>query len=189
MGVDVAAAGAWVLTALAPEARFALAPHRLTQAASDAAAALAQQPSGCVRAALRPETLAPTLDALLRDLGANDRQCELLKSEVAPVLTAAMDALGAPTGLLRLEVVRSQSCPKWHVDRLRLRLGCALHGAGTEYLSPGSDPERAAAADLKQVPAGTFFAMAGSSVGLGLWHRSPHACDQHPRLFLALDPS
>lgn len=187
MGDDGAAPGAWALTALDPEVRLALAPNRLSEAASRAAATLAQRPSRSVREHLRPDTLEPILDSLLQDLGASVHLRRLLTVEVTPVLAAAMDALGTPIGLLRLEVVRSQSCPKWHVDRLRLRLGCTLHGAGTEYLAPGLEPDRAAASDLKHVPSATFFAMAGSSAGPGLWHRSPHACDQHPRLFLALD--
>jgi hypothetical protein len=187
VGDDVAAPGGWALTALDPEVRVGFAPHRLTNAASHAAATLAQLPSRCVRGDLRPDFLAPTLDSLLQDLGADEHQRQLLTREVTPVLAAAMDALGAPSGLLRLEVVRDRSCPKWHVDRLRLRLGCTLHGAGTEYLPPGMDPDSAGATDSKHVPSATFFAMAGSGAGPGLWHRSPHACDQHPRLFLALD--
>mgnify|MGYP001396298600 CR=1 FL=1 len=187
MGAEGAAPGAWVLTALDPAVRLALAPYQLSEAARHAAATLAQRPPRSVREDLRTDTLEPILDSLLQDLGASVHLRRLLSVDVTPVLAAAMSALGATSGLLRLEVVRDRSCPKWHVDRLRLRLGCTLHGAGTEYLPPGMDPDSAVATDLKHVPNSTFFAMAGSGTGLGLWHRSPHACDQHPRLFLALD--
>ena len=187
MGSDGQANGAWVLPALDPEVRLALAPYRLSEAASQAAASVAQRPSRSVREHLRPDTLEPILDSLLQDLGAGVHLRRLLTVEVTPVLAAAMSALGAASGLLRLEVVRDRSCPKWHIDRLRLRLGCTLHGAGTEYLPPGLNSDGAGATDSKHVPSGTFFAMAGAGAGPGLWHRSPHACDQHPRLFVALD--
>ena len=187
MGADDAGPGAWVLPALDPAVRLALAPYQLSEAASRAAATLAQRPSRSIREDMRPDTLEPILDSLLQDLGASVHLRRLLTVEVTPVLMAAMSALGAASGLLRIEVVRDRSCPKWHVDRLRLRLGCTLHGAGTEYLPPGMAPDSAGATDSKHVPSGTFFAMAGSGAGPGVWHRSPHACDQHPRLFLALD--
>lgn len=168
MGGDGAAPSSWALPALNSEVRLALAPHRLSEAASQAAASVAQRPSRSVREDLRPDTLEPILDSLLQGLGASVHMRRLLTVEVTSVLAAAMSALGAASGLLRIEVVRDRSCPKWHVDRLRLRLGCTLHGAGTEYLPPGMNPDGAGATDSKHVPSGTFFAMAGSGAGPGL---------------------
>jgi hypothetical protein len=37
------------------------------------------------------------------------------------------------------------------------------------------------------VPTAVLAAMAGALAGPGLWHRSPHACASHPRLFVSVD--
>lgn len=101
---------------------------------------------------------------------------------------------------LRLHILRGTMCPRFHVDRVPVRLLCTYQGAGTEWLKeeqvirptgPGPLPDQSVgASDVCRLATGAIGLLKGEAwdgnEGRGLVHRSPAPGD-HPRLVLALD--
>lgn len=101
---------------------------------------------------------------------------------------------------LRLHVIKGTMCPRFHVDRVPVRLLCAYQGAGTEWLQESqiTRPEKAGPLPDQQVadhqvnrlPTGAIGLLKGEAwegnEGRGVVHRSPYPGDR-PRLVLALD--
>jgi hypothetical protein len=86
---------------------------------------------------------------------------------------------------LRLEVVETDACRKFHTDQLCARLLCTLSGPGTQWIETGADPQ------VMQMAPGEVAIFKGR-----LWaeepailHRSPPiAVSGERRLLLVLDP-
>lgn len=105
------------------------------------------------------------------------------------------DAVG-----LRLHVLRGTMCPRFHVDRVPVRLLCTYQGVGTEWLQESQVtrpdgarplPDQAVAdQEVNRLPTGAVGLLKGEAwegnEGRGLVHRSPSHGDR-PRLILALD--
>lgn len=105
------------------------------------------------------------------------------------------DAVG-----LRLHVIDSTMCPRFHVDRVPARLLCTYQGTGTEWLpeaqvtrprSPGPLPEQdPEEQQIQRIPTGAIALLKGEAwegnEGRGLVHRSP-APTSTPRLVIGLD--
>ncbi|MGF2687616.1 DUF1826 domain-containing protein [Marinobacter sp. DUT-3] len=105
------------------------------------------------------------------------------------------DAVG-----LRLHILSGTMCPRFHVDRVPVRLLCTYQGTGTEWLresrvtrpdSPGPLPDQSVdTSDIERLATGAIGLLKGEAwegnEGRGLVHRSPAPGD-HPRLVLALD--
>lgn len=114
---------------------------------------------------------------------------------IRPAALEKPDAVG-----LRLHLLRGTMCPRFHVDRVPVRLLCTYQGIGTEWLPEGKVTRAKSSAPLPDqlVGAGDADRLATGAVGLlkgeawecnegrGLVHRSPEPGDQ-PRLVLALD--
>jgi hypothetical protein len=90
---------------------------------------------------------------------------------------------------LRLDVVDTNSCSKFHIDAVTTRLVCTYRGTGTQYgLSErGKEP-----AEIMTVPTGSPILLRGTrwpeSPPAGLLHRSlPIAGTGETRLLLVLD--
>ncbi|WP_136658342.1 DUF1826 domain-containing protein [Nitratireductor sp. XY-223] len=91
---------------------------------------------------------------------------------------------------LRLDVVSSDACRKFHIDAVTARLVCTYRGPGTQY---GMAAEHAAPAEICSVPACSPFLMRGTrwpgSGSSRLVHRSPPIEGTgKTRLLLVLDP-
>lgn len=91
---------------------------------------------------------------------------------------------------LRLQVVTSNACRKFHVDAITARLVCTYRGTGTQYgfSNLGKDPTR-----VFTVPTGVPLLLRGSKwpekPASGLLHRSPPIEGTgETRLVLVLDP-
>lgn len=91
---------------------------------------------------------------------------------------------------LRLDVVRSNACRKFHIDAVTARLVCTYRGTGTQYgfAEKGSDPDR-----IFTVPTGSPIMLRGTrwpeNPISGLQHRSPPIEGTgETRLVLVLDP-
>ncbi|MBM3258290.1 MAG: DUF1826 domain-containing protein [Candidatus Sericytochromatia bacterium] len=116
------------------------------------------------------------------------------------------DLTGCPAIGVRLERATSAMCPRFHVDRVTLRLVRTYAGLGTEWLDekdvlrdllghPGADAGR----DGGMKPGGSLLrAKPGDVVllkgeawpgqnGRGAVHRSPSATPDAPRVILTLD--
>ncbi len=101
---------------------------------------------------------------------------------------------------LRLHVIESTMCPRFHVDRVPVRLLCTYRGTGTEWLpeplvkrptEPGPLPEQSVKAhQIQRLPTGAISLLKGEAwegnEGRGLVHRSP-APEEGSRLVLGLD--
>jgi hypothetical protein len=91
---------------------------------------------------------------------------------------------------LRLGVITSNACRKFHVDAITGRLVCTYRGTGTQYgiSSDGDDPK-----DIVTVPTGAPILLRGTlwpaDPPTGLLHRSPPIKGTgETRLVLVLDP-
>ncbi len=110
---------------------------------------------------------------------------------------------------LRLEVIRRAMCPRFHVDRVGIRLLCTYRGPATEWLDDRfadrawlgvnghglSDEESGLIRDpaaVHRVPPFAIVLLKGElwpgNAGQGLIHRSPALlADEAPRVLVALD--
>ncbi|TGN39251.1 DUF1826 domain-containing protein [Marinobacter confluentis] len=101
---------------------------------------------------------------------------------------------------LRLHVLRGTMCPRFHVDRVPVRLLCTYRGIGTEWLEesqvtrpqgPGPLPDQSVTdRAVRRLSTGAVGLLKGEAwegnEGRGLVHRSPAPGNQS-RLVLALD--
>ncbi len=118
----------------------------------------------------------PERDWLIRDI-------PLLARRFASIVSA-------PYLRLRLDVVTTNACRKFHIDAVTARLICTYRGTGTQYgvSTDGADPER-----IFTVPTGAPIVLRGTlwpeEPPSGLLHRSPPiAGTGETRLLLVLDP-
>lgn len=110
--------------------------------------------------------------------------------DVASLATEFARITDAPHLRLRLDVVTSNACRRFHVDALTVRLICTYRGTGTQYgfADPGGDPRH-----ISTVPTGSPILLRGSrwpeTPESGLLHRSPPIEGSgETRLLLVLDP-
>ncbi len=127
----------------------------------------------------------------------------LLWSEVLAELTGA-ERIGA-----RIAVAESSMCPRFHVDRVLLRMVCTYEGRGTEFVCNQHvdrsklghaakgvrDEESGLLSSVDRIlcaEIGEIVLLKGEAwpdnLGLGAVHRSPAASREQPRLVLTLDP-
>ncbi|MEL6522244.1 MAG: DUF1826 domain-containing protein [Pseudomonadota bacterium] len=82
--------------------------------------------------------------------------------------------MGAPWLRLRLDVVTTNACRKFHIDALTARLVCTYRGTGTQY---GTSTDGAAPQQVFTVPTGAPILLRGTlwpeQPPSGLRHRSP----------------
>lgn len=119
------------------------------------------------------------------------------------------ELIGCPQVGMRLEVLDRAMCPRFHVDRVGLRLLCTYYGQGTEWLSDEAAdrsklgslahgmPDEASGlirdhAAISQAPPFALLLLKGTqwqgNSGGGAIHRSPAVNDRQPcRVLLALD--
>ncbi len=129
-----------------------------------------------------------------------------LREDVALLLEVFADLLGAARIGLRLDTLRHAMCPRFHTDRVLLRLLCTYLGAGTEWLADDAvdrtrlghradglsdDASGAIRGPVREVPVGAIALLKGDAwPGFderGCVHRSPLASNDAPRLVLTLD--
>ena len=104
-------------------------------------------------------------------------------------------SMKAPFLNLRLDVVRTNSCRKFHIDSVTVRLICAYRGPGTQY---GISEDGRGPRNISSVPAGSPIILRGTlwsdrrNMQLphrGLLHRSPPIEGTGTtRLLLVLEP-
>lgn len=173
--------------ALRDGALIAEYPSRLPEPVLHCAERLAALPARSLFLHVGGDNLPARMRAVWMELGATDNEAGPLTAALAGPLVNGLAVLGAEGGKLRMEIVHARTCPKLHIDRLRWRLCCTLVGAGTEYLPSGRPADDDPDPPVMQMPSGILIGMAGLLSGTGLWHRSPHACATHPRVFVSLD--
>ena len=101
---------------------------------------------------------------------------------------------------LRIHVLADTMCPRFHVDRVPVRLLCTYRGPGTEWLpeplvarpaGEGPLPEQSVPSDqIQTIPTAAVALLKGEAwegnEGRGLVHRSPQP-NGTPRLIVGLD--
>lgn len=147
------------------------------------------------------QTLAATQ---LPDLPGRDR----LLDDIRDLSEIYGELLGCDEIAVRLEVVERAMCPRFHVDRVGIRLVCTYCGPGTEwlddryadrcFLGAGASAEGDAApglildqAAIQSAPPFAVVLLKGSqwqgNDGRGVIHRSPQPGHGSPRVLVAMD--
>lgn len=110
--------------------------------------------------------------------------CAPLADELAALAVAFLAQFELPSAHLRLEVLDTISCPKFHCDNVRVRLVAACVGAGTEYVR-ADRPD-----DVFRAPAGALVFLKGHkhpTYADRVLHRSPPVAAGARRFCAVLD--
>lgn len=149
----------------------------------------AQLPRG--RVILRPEDVREAALAICETSGTPAHaERDRLVEDISALSNIFVGVMHARWLRLRLDVVTTNACRKFHLDAVTARLVCTYRGTGTQYgISPnGSDPRR-----VFTVPTGSPILLRGTlwpeKPRSGLLHRSPpiEGTDE-TRLLLVIDP-
>ncbi|MEL6690906.1 MAG: DUF1826 domain-containing protein [Pseudomonadota bacterium] len=143
------------------------------------------------RIILRPHDVRHAMADLVESYGLVDcAEREMLVDDVAALAQIFATLMDAPYLRLRLDVISTNACRKFHVDTLTARLICTYRGTGTQYghASEDGDP-----VEIHTTSTGSPMIMRGA-----LWptEASPEVLHRSPpiegtgetRLVLVLDP-
>jgi hypothetical protein len=143
------------------------------------------------RVILRPHDVQAAVTTLCDEAGtpAGPERMRLIE-DIAAQATIFAGLMDAAFLRLRLDVVRTNACRKFHIDAVTARLICTYRGTGTQYgiSEGGAEPRR-----VFTVPTGAPIVLRGTlwpeRPASGLLHRSPPIEGTgETRLVLVLDP-
>lgn len=149
----------------------------LPQVAAAVSAARVHEWRADVTAADADARAAAALEALHLD-------CPVLAADIAAVARSFLAQFGAARASLRVEVVTTNTCPKFHCDNIRVRVVTTYHGPGTEYVF------RATPDDIRRGPTGALMFLKGHQHPThsdAVLHRSPMVPPGEKRLCVVLD--
>lgn len=112
-----------------------------------------------------------------------------LERDVRERLTGYGRLLRTPRARVQLSSVRGQTCPKFHVDNVTVRLICTWAGPATEWIAERDlDASRRGGTATQKLERFDVALMKGcaGNVPWGVVHRSPPVSDA-PRLVLTID--
>lgn len=143
------------------------------------------------RVVVRPDAVGKTVDQWCTLAGTPvGPKRDWLQSDIAAMADSFAAVLASPYVRLRLDVVTTNACRKFHVDAIIARLVCTFRGTGTQYGTSldGEDPT-----DISTVPTGSPILLRGKlwapQPSRDLLHRSPPIEGTgESRLLLVLDP-
>ena len=109
------------------------------------------------------------------------------------------ELVDCPSVGLRFASVDKAMCPRWHIDRVPIRMLCTYRGSGTEWLDDqGMEKSRLSDPDIVNGPcqraaSGEVVLLKGGlwqgNEGPGAIHRSPSITPgEQSRMLLTLDP-
>lgn len=125
------------------------------------------------------------LDATLRDAGYPDAVAAPLASDVGLLIRRQAALTGEDRLRLRLEVVETDACRRFHADYVTLRLLCTYVGPGTQWCRAVADDA------ICEAPTGAVAVFKGRLLldPPTILHRSPPImATGERRLVLAIDP-
>jgi len=143
------------------------------------------------RVVLRPNAVRGALSKIFDGATLPDGgERAMLVDDISALADMFATAMRAPYLRLRLDVVTTNACRKFHVDAITARLLCTYRGTGTQYgvSTDGTEPKR-----IFTVPTGSPILLRGrlwpETPGAGVLHRSPPIEGSgETRLVLVLDP-
>lgn len=143
------------------------------------------------RVILRPQDLAATLSQIFEiHCTPAGPERDTFHTDVTAIAEMFAQLMKAQALRLRLDVVTTNACRKFHIDAVTARLVCTYRGTGTQYgiSTDGEDPRR-----VFTVPTGAPILLRGTlwpnPPASGLLHRSPPIEGSgETRLLLVLDP-
>ncbi|TQS70759.1 DUF1826 domain-containing protein [Rhodobacteraceae bacterium] len=143
------------------------------------------------RIILKPEAVCDALIEVVRACGTPEcPERSMLIEDVSALAAIFADVMTCAYLQLRLDVIQTNACRRFHVDAVTARLICTYRGAGTQVgiFGTGDDPTTALS-----VPTGSPIVLRGTrwpeTPLSGLLHRSPPiAGTGETRLLLVLDP-
>ncbi|MEJ8472999.1 DUF1826 domain-containing protein [Roseibium algae] len=143
------------------------------------------------RIILRPEVVRAAMTDLFE--GSRLPECNersMLVDDIAAMANILASVMQVPYLRLRLDVISTNACRKFHVDAVTARLICTYRGSGTQYgiSMNGEEPRRICSVSTgsPMILRGTLWPEAPRS---GLLHRSPPIeGTEETRLVLVLDP-
>lgn len=131
-----------------------------------------------------------SLAAHLPDLPGRDA----LTHDLAFLTELHADLLGCPRVGVRLEITSQAMCPRFHTDRVGLRMLCTYRGPGTEWIDPAHDDPGAAITrnDIRRAAPFDVVLLKGEAwpgnEAHGAIHRSPDVgAGAVPRVLAAID--
>lgn len=138
----------------------------------------------------------PQLPGLLREV-ADLYGYEGFVADVSWLVAAYTCLLGARRVGLRLRVLEGAMCPRFHVDKVPVRLLTTYAGSGSQWLEEGAiersrlQLDQPAVDNIRQLATGEVALLKGEkwlgNEGAGLVHRSPLTAPGERRLLLSLD--
>ena len=143
------------------------------------------------RVILKPKAVADQVQRLCDAAGLpSGPERDWFQADVTSLADMFSTLLSASDMRLRLDVVATNACRKFHIDAITARLVCTYRGTGTQYgiSTDGVDPKR-----VFTVQTGSPILLRGSmwptKPASGLLHRSPPIEGTgEKRLVLVLDP-
>ena len=143
------------------------------------------------RVTLRPGDVRDAAFQICETCGTPDcGERAMLIDDAAALADLFAELMRAPCLRLRFDVVKTNSCRKFHIDAIKARLVCTYRGTGTQYgvSADGDEPGR-----IYTVPTGAPILLRGKlwpeHPTSGLLHRSPPIEGSgETRLVLVLDP-
>lgn len=143
------------------------------------------------RTVLRPQAISEAVQHLCDIAGMEDcPERRWLEDDIADLSRRFSEIMRVPYLRLRLGVVKTNACRKFHIDAIMARLICTYRGTGTQYgfSTDGNEPSKVFTIDT-----GSTMVMRGTrwpeTPASGLLHRSPPIEGTgETRLVLVLDP-
>lgn len=143
------------------------------------------------RVVVKPAQIAAEVEMACQEAGTPDcGERDAMIADAAHLAETFAATSNAPNLRLRLDVVITNACRKFHIDAVMSRLVCTYRGTGTQY---GNSPDRSDPAFFGTVQTGNPIVLRGTlwpeTPSAGLLHRSPPIEGTgETRLLLVLDP-
>ncbi|MCT4558880.1 MAG: DUF1826 domain-containing protein [Pelagimonas sp.] len=152
--------------------------------------ALAPETLPRARIILPPDQVRPALEQIFHETGRDETERARLIDDIAVLARLFAQTMQAHHLRLRLDVINTDACRRFHRDVIKARLVCTYRGTGTQLGTgiQGQDPDQ-----IYTVPTPSPIVMRGTrwseTPHTGLLHRSPPiAGTGETRLVLVLDP-
>lgn len=140
---------------------------------------------------VKPAQIAAEVELACQEVGTPEcGERDAMIADVSHLAQTFAATSNAPYLRLRLDVVTTNACRKFHIDAVMCRLVCSYRGTGTQY---GNSPDRSDPAFFGTVQTGNPIVLRGTlwpeTPSAGLLHRSPPIEGTgETRLLLVLDP-